>query len=96
MAEFAFIGVTIRAVKPFGSFAAARNAQAVSADLKGLEVVSVVGANRNLCIEVRVRPISVPAKTVAGANVDIVFVATISLGQPEVGNVFKFGKFALN
>lgn len=96
LAEFAFIGVTIRAVKSFGSFAAARNAQAVSADIKGLEVVKMVMANGNLCIEVRMRPVSVPAKTVAGANVDIVVVAAISLGQPEIGNVFEFGKFALN
>ena len=96
LAEFTFIGVEVVAVKPCGSFAAARNVQAVSADLKGLEVVKMVMANGNLCIEVRMHPVGIAAKTVAGANVDIVVVAAISLGQPEIGNVFEFGKFALN
>ena len=74
----------------------ARNAQAVSTDVERLEVMSVVGANRNLCIEIRMNPVAITAESVATANVDLVLVAVISLGLPEIGNAFEFGKFTLN
>ena len=96
LTEFMLFWIASRTVKSFGSFIAAGNAQAISTDLKRLEVVSVIGANRNFSIEVGVAPISIPAKALAFAKVDAVFVAAIFLGLPEIGNAFKLGQLALN
>ena len=96
LTEFVFVRVATGTVETFGSFIAAGNAQAISTDLKRLEVVSMIGANRNFSIEVGVAPISIPAKALALAKVDAVFVAAIFFGLPEIGDAFKLGKFALN
>ena len=96
LTKFAFIRIAIGAVKSFGNFVGARNAKSVGTDIKGLEVVSVVSANGNFCVEVRMVPISITAEAVALANVNVVLVAAIFFSEPEIGNVFEFGQFALN
>ena len=96
LTKFAFFGIAIGAVNSFGNFVGASNAKPVSSDIKSLEVVSVVGANGNFCVEVGMRPISITAEAVSLANVNVVLVAAIFFGQPEIGNVFEFGQFALN
>ena len=96
LTKFAFFGIAIGAVNSFGNFVGASNAKPVSSDIKSLEVVSMVGANGNFCIEIGMVPISITAEAVALANVNVVLVAAIFFGLPEIWNAFKLGQFALN
>ena len=96
LTEFVFVRVATGTVEPFGSFVAAGNAQTISANLKRLEVVGMVGANGNLGIEIAMTPIAITAEALALAKIDAVFVVAIFLGLPEVRNAFKLRQFTLN
>ena len=56
----------------------------------------MVFANGDFCVEIGMRPVGISAEAVAAANVDVAFIAAIFFCEPEIGSVFKFGKFALN
>ena len=56
----------------------------------------MVLANRNLSVEVRVRPVRITAKAVTARDMDVVFIATIFFSLPQIRNTFKFGNFPLN
>ena len=56
----------------------------------------MIFANGNLGVKFRMNPISITAEAVTGVNVDVAFVAAVFLGEPKIGSVFEFRKFALN
>ena len=96
LTKLAVAVIAILAVKPIGNFLAARNAQAVGANSKSLEIESVIVANGNFCVEIPMSPVRIPAETRAAPDMDIVFVAAIFFSSPEVRNALKCRKFALN
>ena len=96
LTELGFVLIAVVAEKPFGKFAGTGNAKPIGADLEDLEIIGMVLADRNLSVEVRVNPITIAAKTVAASDTNVMFVAAIFFGFPEIGDAFKLGKFALN
>ena len=96
LTKFAVAVIAVVAVKPVRNFVAARNAQAVSTNGKSLEVVRMVIANGNFGVKVAVSPVRIPAEAVTTANTNVVFVVAVFFSLPKIGNIFKFGEFALN
>lgn len=88
--------VAVVAEKPFGKLAGTRNAKSIGADLENLEVVGMVLANGNLSVEIGVRPVRISAEAVTASNTDVMFVAAVFFGFPEIRHAFKLGKFTLN
>ena len=56
----------------------------------------MVFANGNLGVKLRMNPIRITAEAVTSVNVDVAFVAAVFLGEPKIGSIFEFRKFALN
>ena len=56
----------------------------------------MVFANGNLGVKLRMNPIRIAAEAAPCVNVNVALVAAIFLGEPEIGSVFEFRKFALN
>ena len=96
LAKLVSVGDTAVAVQSAGNFVAATNAQPVSPDLEDFEVVEMIFANRDFRVEFGVWPVGIAAEAVAGVNVNVAFVAAVLFGEPKIGSVFEFGKFALN
>ena len=95
LAEFGFVVAVV--AEQFGrKFASTGNAKPIGADLEDLEIVGMVLADRNLGVEVGVNPITISAEAVTASDTNVVFVAAVFFGFPEIGDAFKFGKFALN
>ena len=96
LAKLVFVGVAAVAIKPAGNFVAATNTQAVSPDLEDFEAVEMIFANGDFGVKVGMRPVGIAAEAVSTGNVNVAFVAAVFLGNPEIGSVFKLGKFTLN
>ena len=96
LAKLVFVGVAAVAIKPAGNFVAATNTQAVSPDLEDFEAVEMIFANGDFGVKVGMRPVGIAAEAVSTGNVNVAFVAAVFLGNSEIGNVFKLGKFTLN
>lgn len=96
LAEFVFIILAIVAIETGRNFVSTGNAKAIGACLENLKVISMVLANGNFSVKVRVRPISIPAKAITASNVNIMFVAAVFFGFPKIRDALKLGKFALN
>ena len=95
LAEFGFVVAVV--AEQFGrKFASTGNAKPIGADLEDLEIVGMVLADRNLGVEVGVNPITISAEAVPASDTNVVFVAAVFFGFPEIWDAFKFGKFALN
>ena len=88
--------VAVVAEKFGRKFAGTGNANTIGADLEDLEVVGMVLANGNFSVEVRMNPVRISAKAVPASDMNVMFVAAIFFGLPEIGNAFKLGNFALN
>ena len=95
LAEFGSV-VAVGAEKPFGEFGGAGNAKSISADLENLEIVGMILADRNLSVEVGMRPVRIAAKTTAARDTNVMLIAAIFFSLPEIGDAFKLGEFALN
>lgn len=93
---FVFVGVAAVAIKPAGNFVATANAQTESPDIEDFVVVEMIFANGDFRVEFGVWPVGIAAEAVAGVNVNVAFVAAVLFGEPKIGSVFEFGKFALN
>ena len=96
LTEFAIIVVTVLAKELRIKFAGARNAKPVSPNFENLEIVLMVVANGNFGVEIRMRPVSITAKTVTARNVNAMFITAIFFSLPEIGHAFKLRKFTLN
>ena len=95
LTEFGTV-IAVVAEKPFGKFAGAGNTQSVCSDLENLIVVLMVSANGNFSLEVGMMPISITAEAVPASDTNVMFVAAIFFGLPEIWNSFKLRKFTLN
>ena len=96
LTELGFVLIAVVAEKPFGKFASTGNAKPIGADLEDLEVVGMILTNGNFGIEIGVRPVRVAAKAVSASDTNVMFVAAVFFGFPEIGDAFKLGKFTLN
>ena len=96
LAELVFFRVATVAVKSAGNLFAATDAQAVSPDAEGFEIVEMVFANGDFGVEVGVVPVGVTAEAFTLANVDVTLIVAVFLGNPEIGSVFEFGQFTLD
>ena len=96
LTEIAVAVIAVVTVKSVRNFVTAGNAQAVSTNGKSLEVMGMVIANGNFGVKVAVSPVRITAEAVTTANTNVVFVVAIFFSLPKIGNIFKFGEFALN
>ncbi len=96
LTEFAIIVVAVVAKKFVRKFAGARNAKSVSPNIESLEVVLMVLTNGNFSLEVWMNPVRISAEAVPASDTNVMFVAAIFFGFPEIGYAFKLGNFALN
>ena len=96
LTKFGVAVITVMAVESVRNFVTAGNAQAVSTNGKSLEVVRMVVANGNFGVKVAVSPVRIPAEAITTSNTNVVFVVAVFFSLPKIGNIFKFGKFALN
>ena len=85
LTEFGLV-VAVVAEKFGRKFADAGNANSIGADLEDLEVVGMVG----------VRPVRIAAEAVPARDTNVMLVAAVFFGLPEIGNALKRGEFALN
>ena len=96
LTEFAAIVIAIVTEKFRRNFVGAGNAKPVSPNFENLEIVLMVVANGNFGVEIRMRPVSITAKTVTARNVNAMFITAIFFSLPEIWNSFKLRKFTLN
>jgi len=96
LTEFATVMLAILAEKFGRKFAGAGNAKPICSNIENFKVMGVVLPDRNLGIEVRMRPVSITTKATATRDMNVKFIAAIFFRLPQVRNAFKLGKFALN
>ena len=73
------------------NFAGAGNAKTICSNIEKFKVMGVVLADRNLGIEVRMRPVRITTKATATSDMNVKFIAAIFFRLPQVRNVFEFG-----
>ena len=88
--------VAVIAEKFVRKFAGAGNAKSIGADLEDLEVVGMVLANGNFSVEVWMNPVRISAEAVPARDTNVMLVAAVFFGFPEIGDAFKLGQFTLN
>ena len=96
LTELVTVMLAILAEKFGRNFAGAGNAKTICSNIENFKVMGVVLTDRNLGIEVRMRPVRITTKATATRDMNVKFIAAIFFRLPQVRNAFKLGKFALN
>ena len=91
LTEHATVMLAILAEKFGRNFAGAGNAKPICSNIEKFKVMGVVLADRNLGIEVRMRPVRITTKATATSDMNVKFIAAIFFRLPQVRNVFEFG-----
>ena len=96
MAELATVMLAILTEKFKRNFARAGNAKPMCSNIENFKVMGVVLPDRNLVIEVGMRPVRITTKATATRDMNVKFIAAIFFRLPQVRNAFKLGNFTLN